>query len=99
MIRLHPDANWELREAWLWYHEISEREATAFQSAVDEAFAAILEGPLRWPKGKHETRHYVIRVFRYVVVYRVAAQDILVFAISHGNRKPEYWKRRIKDSF
>ena len=47
VIRLHPDARVELRAAWLWYAEVSDRIATRFQAEIDASVAAKAEGPDR----------------------------------------------------
>lgn len=99
MIRVHPDARIELRAAWLTFGEVSERLATRFQSDIEAAFAAIEEGPLRWPRGTLGTRRYVVRRFHFVLVYRIHGEDILVFAASHGRRRPKYWANRLDHRF
>lgn len=99
MIRLHPDARVELRAAWLWYGEVSERLAADFQAEIDAAMVAIAEGPERWPRGKFDTRRYIVRRFKFVIVYRISGDDILVYAAAHGRRRPEFWAARLDGSF
>ncbi len=99
MIRVHPDARVELRAAWLWYGDVSDKLAADFQDEIDAAIAAITEGPDRWPRGKYDTRRYIVRRFKFVFVYRVSGDDILIYAASHGRRRPEYWAGRLDDAF
>lgn len=99
MIRLHPGARVELRAAWLWYGSVSDKLAASFQAEIDAGIAAITEGPDRWPRGKFDTRRYIVRRFKFVLVYRVCEDDILVYAAAHGRRRPEYWAARLDDAF
>jgi toxin ParE1/3/4 len=99
VIRVHPDARIELRAAWLWYGEVSDKLAAGFQDEIDAAMAAIAEGPERWPRDKFDTRRYVVRRFKFVLVYRVLGDDILIYAAAHGRRRPEFWVARLDDAF
>lgn len=99
VIRLHPDARIELRAAWLWYGEVSAKLAARFQAEIDAAIAAIAQGPERWPRGKWDTRRFIFRRFKFVIVYRIRGEDILVYAAAHGRRRPEFWASRLDDIF
>jgi plasmid stabilization system protein ParE len=93
-VAFHPEAVEEAIAAERWYRERSESAASAFVAELDRAVELIGEGPHRWPRHVHGTRRYVMHRFPFVVVYRVAADEIQVVAVAHGRRRPDYWQRR-----
>jgi toxin ParE2 len=42
-----------------------------------------------WPR----VMRYRLRRFPYGLVYRLAESEIVVLAVMHLHRKPDYWKR------
>ena len=91
IVRFHPAASDELREARLWYEERSPLSATAFAQAVDAAVVRIAEAPMRYPLGEHGTRRVILKRFPYSVFYRVGAEETVVVAVAHQKRLPGYW--------
>ena len=49
-VRLHPEAERELRAAFLWYFERNLLAAESFQAEVAHAIEAVARDPKRWPK-------------------------------------------------
>jgi toxin ParE1/3/4 len=62
---------------------------------MNRAIASIAEAPQRWPSGSHGTRRFLFRRFPFVIVYRELPSMIQVLAITHGHRRPGYWKKRL----
>ena len=50
--------------------------------------------PLAWPPHLKGTRRVLLDKFRYAVVYRVHADELLVIAVMHQARRPGYWRAR-----
>jgi plasmid stabilization system protein ParE len=94
-IDYHPDARLEADEAFDWYLERSRTVAERFQRELATAQTAIQKSPEAWAEYIHSTRHYLLRRYPYVVVYRVAEERIEIIAIAHGRRKPGYWVDRL----
>lgn len=38
----------------------------------------------------------VTKTFPYLVIYELRSEEVLVLAIAHSRRRPNYWKRRRK---
>ena len=72
--------------------------ADRFDAAIQKAASAISVAPRLWriTEGP-DVRRYVIQRFPYVVYYRyeLAAQLVIVYAIVHTSRQPDYWRGRI----
>lgn len=94
LVEIHPDAIQEAAAAVEWYASRSQQAAEAFTVELDRAVEVISESPERWPAYLHGTRRYLLRRFPFAVVYRVRPSTVQVVAISHGKRRPGYWRER-----
>lgn len=77
-----------------WYAERSATAATRFSTELDQAEAAILERPEAWPANSDGDRRYLLRRFPFSVVYRVEPTRVVIVAVAHARRRPQYWKHR-----
>ena len=94
-IRLHPDAEQELRAAYLWYLERNPVVAESFTAEVDHAIGVIAESPGRWPRLSKSACRYVFPRFPFSAVYRVKPDHVEVLAFAHQKKRPGYWKERL----
>lgn len=97
MIRFHAAADAEVLEAEQYYAGIHVELAKSFRHELETALERIEEGPDRWPRGRSETRRYVLHRFPYAVVYLRDGLGIGVIAVAHGKRRPGYWRSRLKN--
>jgi plasmid stabilization system protein ParE len=95
-IYYHPEARIEADDAFDWYRERSRTAAERFQQQLEAAQDAIQATPNAWAEYMLGTRHYLLKRYPYVVVYRVTENRIEVIAVAHGRRKPGYWADRIR---
>ena len=86
----------EAAAAARWYAERSPTAAVRFSAELDEAEAAILARPDAWPLAAFGNRRYLLRRFPFSVVYRIERAGVLIVAVAHGRRLPNYWKYRKK---
>ena len=84
----------EFAEALVWYSQRSLRAATDFDHELNQAIEQISAAPDRFPTFDKRHRFYLLRRFPYFVLYRIEANSILVVAIAHTSRKPDYWRDR-----
>jgi plasmid stabilization system protein ParE len=95
-VRLHPEARVDLKEGKAFYRHRSPLAAVAFANEIDAAISRIRESPLRYPEGEHETREFVLPWrFPYVIVYLLHEGTLVIVAIAHQSRAPNYWHHRI----
>jgi plasmid stabilization system protein ParE len=93
LVEIHPDALDEAAATVEWYAVRSQQAAEAFTRELDRAVEIISKTPERWPAYLHGTR-YLLRRFPFAVVYRVRPDVVQLVAISHGKRRPGYWRKR-----
>lgn len=84
----------EAEEAARWYAERSPTAATRFSLELDAAEAAIMDRPDAWPAAEGKNRRYLLRRFPFSVLYRVEESRIVIVAVAHARRRPNYWKHR-----
>lgn len=94
IVKFHPAARIELREARLWYEERSPLSAVAFLQEFDAAVSCIAEAPTRYALSEYGTRRVALQRFPYNVVYRVGVAEIIIVAVAHQKRRPGYWSHR-----
>lgn len=92
--RLFSAANKELAEATLFYAEESAAVASRFVDEVGEAIAEIERDPLRYRIYRKDVRVKFVAGFPYSIYYRAKEKEIVIVAIAHQARKPNYWARR-----
>ena len=92
----HSEAVEEYRQATTWYAEREPRVALEFVEAVEDAIKRILESPSRWRVIEEDIRRCLTHVFPYAILYTIEADYLLIVAVMHCSRAPNYWKKRLK---
>lgn len=91
----HPEALEEYERAALYYAEREPGLGLRFIEAVEGCIRRILEAPTRWQLIEEDIRRCFTRVFPYGVLYTVEPDCILIVAVMHCSREPDYWKLRV----
>jgi toxin ParE1/3/4 len=94
----HPAALIEYSEAVQHYAQNRTALAQAFIDAVENTIYRIRESPTTWQIIDEDVRRCMTRKFPYGVLYTVEENEILILAIMHCSREPNYWKNRKKDT-
>lgn len=90
----HAAAEAEFTASVLFYDTESSDVRTRFVAAVEQSISLVCEYPnIGSPVGRAEGRVLIPR-FPYQLVYRFDGQSILVVAIAHAHRRPNYWQGR-----
>ena len=84
----------ELRNAARYYRDRSERVAASFLKAVQSAVDQVLEFPESAPIVKDSVRGKVVARFPYTLMYRLRGETLVIMAVAHHRRLPEYWENR-----
>ncbi len=91
----HPDASKEFADAFEFYFGRSSKLAERFDAAVNQALLEIAARPASWPQLDHRHRLKLVGDrFPYQLIYRFDDTKIVVVAISHHHRRPNYWRSR-----
>jgi toxin ParE1/3/4 len=95
-LRLHPDASAELDAAALWYEHEQPGLGQAFLIEVARATTTIEETPSTWPfvRKQRRIRRFLLARFPFAILYQADAGNVVVLAVAHTKRRPNYWRAR-----
>jgi toxin ParE1/3/4 len=94
-LKFHPYAEEELFGGADFYNHRVSGLGDDFFSIVQEACKEIQKDPPRRPLRKDGTRKVKVRRFPYLLIYRDEPFRILIVAVAHGARRPNYWRSRL----
>ena len=79
--------------------EFYEKEAPGLGAEFDAEIADVENRLLQHPGSGapfgEGTRRAILRSFPYSVIYHVAAEEVLIVAVAHQRRRPDFWKGRL----
>lgn len=99
-LRIIDEAEAEYREAAAWYDQKQSGLGVEFLDALSQTFQFIEEDPQRFArmemiqKTSREIHRCLLPRFPYAVIYEVRSDELLVIAVMHVRRRPNYWKDR-----
>ena len=67
-----------------------------FQEEVEAALGRICEFPLAWQRLSPRTRRCLLNGFPYSVIYQHRVDEVIVVAVGHQHRAPDFWKSRMR---
>ena len=94
-VRFLGPARDEFRDSIRYYNAQRKGLGSEFRDEVKVAIKLIQKHPEAWHPLSERTRRCLVNRFPYGVIYQVRDQEILVVAIAHLHRKPDYWVDRI----
>jgi plasmid stabilization system protein ParE len=95
-LRLHPDAEREIDEAFAYYERQRPGLGQGFIAAIERGLELIEQAPHAWPVVAGEARWHLTRKFPYGIVYVVRGSDTIVIAVAHLRRRRDYWLYRFR---
>ncbi|MCG3148083.1 MAG: hypothetical protein PCFJNLEI_01525 [Verrucomicrobiae bacterium] len=93
-LRLLRPAETEMLEAAQYYETQTRNLGAEFLGKLETAFKDIATKPERWPVIRNEVRRRLVHRFPFAVFYRVEPTEVVVLAVAHLRRRPEYWTER-----
>jgi Plasmid stabilisation system protein. len=90
------EARQELRHAVKFYRSVRQELGDDFLAKVEKGVELIRDHPRAWQEGSHGTKRYLLNRFPYGIVYKQFGNTILIVAITHLHRLPDYWHDRIE---
>ena len=85
----------EAEEATKYYEEIQLGFGVRFCEEVQAVTQAIVVQPLLWRERIGGFRRVNLPGFPFYISYFLRGHKILIAAIAHSSRRPDYWKNRI----
>jgi toxin ParE2 len=86
----------ELRETVRYYNAQLPGLGEEFRDEAWETVRRIKEFPEAWHPLGGSIRRCQMRRFPYGLIYEPSANEIVIIAIAHLHRKPEYWRSRVE---
>jgi hypothetical protein len=84
----------EYQEAIEFYNLQSEGLGNIFIGEIDRTISIIKNYPESFTNYTKHTRKAVLSIFPYNIIYSIRNKNILITAIAHQHRKPNYWVNR-----
>ena len=94
-VRLLESAQVELDDAIAWYASQAPGLGDAFLIETLKTLKLIEQYPKAWHPLTQQVRRCRLRRFPYSVIYAQEGSDLLVLAVAHQHRKPDYWRARL----
>ena len=66
-----------------------------FRTEIESACAAIVQHPLLWRERPGGYRRVNLPGFPFYIAFILREQRVVVTAVGHASRHPEYWKGRM----
>ena len=87
-------ATQELEDAVRFYELEYAGLGRSFKEEVKKAAVRVAEYPKAWSIERGEVRKCLLHRFPYKLLYSVEEDHVLVIAIAHQHRNPDYWVGR-----
>lgn len=68
-----------------------------FAAAVEEAMVRAVAFPFTGSPASKNTYRVFVKDFPFALVYRPDEGGIVIFAVAHHSRRPEYWQPRVQE--
>lgn len=81
----------------VYYNDKEPGLGARFAAAVEEAAARAVAFPTAGSQTVGDTRRVFVRDFPFSLVYRADKNGIVIFALAHHSRRPEYWRPRVQE--
>ena len=93
--RFLPPAQAELLDGISYYSTIRPELGLRFEQAVADVVRSAVAHPERGAPRSKNTRRWLVKGFPYGVIYRANEAEVLVVAVAHQRKQPEYWLQRV----
>jgi len=99
VVRILEDAEAEILQARVYLEQQVPGLGGRFIDDLEITLAVIGCQPLIFPlletlPDSSPYRRALLTVFRYAIIFEIAGEEILVVAVSHTSRRPNYWLGR-----
>ena len=91
----HPEAEQEFVAAVAYYADKADGLGERFYQEIRRVAAEIEAAPRRHGPWRHGTRRHLARRFPYAVIYAERVDRLLLVAVAHCKRHPDYWRERL----
>ncbi len=89
-------AEQEISDSLEYYNNQAPGLGYEFVAEVKMTIERIKNCPSAWTTISENARRCLLNKFPFALIYQLLPDEIVIVAAMHLNRKPEYWKDRIK---
>ena len=90
----HPAAKEEFLAAIDFYNERVPGLGAEVAAEIEAAGDRVEAFPKMWPEVSFEIHRCLVRRFPYALLYAIEKDQIMIYAVMHTKRDPDYWKNR-----
>jgi len=94
-IRFLSPAEIEMLDAAAYYETRVPELGTDFLSTIEIAVLDLSDDPGKWPMIGKEIHRRILPRFPYSILYKIDPEEIIIVAIMHQKRRPNYWTNRL----
>jgi len=94
-IEFLPEAKAELEDAVDYYELQVQGLGDTFKTIAKSTIKRISTFPTAWTEIRPDVRRCIMHKFPYNILYSVEEDIILIIAVAHHHRNPNYWIDRI----
>lgn len=94
ILEFHPEAAAEVQCITGDYEAKLPGLGARFRHEIEDACSAIVQHPLLWRLREEGWRRVNLPGFPYYLAFIIRVEIVLVVAVSHHARHPNYWKTR-----
>ena len=94
-VKFHPEAELEMLEAAVWYEGEQKGLGKRFLNHVQDAIGSLSVKPSIHRVVEGDVRRKLVKTFPYGVLFRILPEYIVVIAVMHLHREPDYWRKRL----
>jgi plasmid stabilization system protein ParE len=94
-LELLPEAPDEAAAAVAYYEQREQGLGARLRKEIETASASIVEHPLLWRERPGGYRRVNLAGFPFYIAYFARGNRVIIAAIAHASRHPDYWKSRI----
>jgi plasmid stabilization system protein ParE len=94
-VRFLKSAQAEVDDAFAWYEIQSRGLGTKFLDDFDRAIRRIVTYPLASTEMDEGLCRCLLSRFPYGIIYGIDSETIIVVAVAHLHREPQYWIDRL----
>jgi len=100
-IRVLAEAEAEIESARQYFNQQAFALGDRFLDDLEAALERIDNAPSQFPKletlpNTEPYRRALLKIFRYAVTFELLPDEILVVAVAHTSRRPNYWLPRLQ---
>ena len=95
IFRFLEPAEAEFMEGIAYYAAIQAELGIRFQEAVSSAVRQAVEHPEHGAPRSKNTRRRLVHGYPFGVIYRATVAEVVIVAIAHQRKQPDYWAARI----